>query len=1229
METAGAAFRQENILGSIASSERLYSTLSGSFYDIDDNYNVYQDPDFKGYEDHAERFENVWNRKAFEAVRADIDREKKDREVLARSGWTGFALTAGASILDPTILLPGGILARGGRLGYSAARSAASVGAAAAASTAVQEGVLQSTQELRTAGETAINIGGSAILGAILGGGAAAAFSATEWRNAGQVLKRALDDPQFDGGTDALHRDMLRMGDPASVGAAAAPRDTLDDLSIADPVAAAAARATARMNPAMRLLHSPSVAARQVASNLFENSAYLKKHLTGRGDQAVESLVRLSDGQVAQALEATNTAYRNARRSGLKITRREFNEAVGQAMRRGDVSDVPGVTEAARAWRSAVFDPLKERAIKAGLLPEGVTVSTADTYFSRLWNRYAIEANEADFRAIVRNYIAGKVDAAAAAERSKINRRVTNLQSQIDELEMAMLRRREEWRRRTEGAEPTVEDIGGLSAVNLVRRYKAGERPVQPERLSQWLRKQAKSGIYDPHGDLQAVYPEARTQVGLLRKQRGNGVLGLDDLVLKAWEEGFLRHGGTARMGDATDEVKRPGVNDFLELLEMDVRGERHVVRISDEHLRMAAEEFDGALQALERAGIDLDRPLFGFAEQNVSLRTIGDQVVNALDAIDNQRLGQLRGSMNELQARGSLDFVSDADRDAYIDEITESIFQNVTGRGGDAVPGPIVISKRGPLKERVFDIPDELVEKFLDNDVELAGRRYARMMAADIELTEKFGSVTLDEQFSAIRSEFAELRARIEADETLTPKDRAAALKRINAEERQNIDDLSAVRDMLRGHYRPDVENSNFKRITQAVGTLNYLRTMGGVAVSSLTDIAMPVMAHGLRPYLEKGLIPLIRNMKAIKMSVAEAKKAGLVVERVLASRIASLSEMADPYSSRSPIENLLRNLSTGFSRATGIVHWTDAMQSVTSVLTQDRILMNAVKAAEKGFDALPAAEKKFMGELGVGLGRAEQIGRLFLQHGEEIDGVRVANTDAWGDEGIVRAYRAAVAKDVRATIIQPGVGDVPLTARGGSAAGQVGKLALQFKSFLFASNQRVLIRQLGRDRGRFVSGLVSLVTMGMMVEYLKQIEKNWRTPEEIPSNPGYWIAAGLDRSGVFSVLFELNNTWGKLTPAPDIYTALQAPFGGGDQKSGRYSVRSPLDTAAGPSAGLMGDTARLLGLGIRTGMGDGDVKEGDVGAARRMMPLASLPYLRLIIDGLVVPEMKERVAR
>src|SRR5690606_10946717 len=86
-----------------------------------------------------------------------------------------------------------------------------------------------------------------------------------------------------------------------------------------------------------------------------------------------------------------------------------FNEAVGRAMRRGDADANPMVAKAAASWRAAVFDPLKDQAIKAGLLPEDVSTTTALSYFTRVYKRPLIEAREAEFKAIVRRYIGQEV----------------------------------------------------------------------------------------------------------------------------------------------------------------------------------------------------------------------------------------------------------------------------------------------------------------------------------------------------------------------------------------------------------------------------------------------------------------------------------------------------------------------------------------------------------------------------------------------------------------------------------------------------------------------------------------------------------------------------------------------------------------------------------------------------------------------------------------------------
>ena len=123
LETVAAAFRQENLIGSGFVS-RANTIPDEDFFKVETGYDVYDD--IAGYETYADKFEQVYNRNAAQAVKADIDQEKKDREILAASGWINWGVgLAGATLLDPTILIPGGAVVKAGRVGYSVGKTAA------------------------------------------------------------------------------------------------------------------------------------------------------------------------------------------------------------------------------------------------------------------------------------------------------------------------------------------------------------------------------------------------------------------------------------------------------------------------------------------------------------------------------------------------------------------------------------------------------------------------------------------------------------------------------------------------------------------------------------------------------------------------------------------------------------------------------------------------------------------------------------------------------------------------------------------------------------------------------------------------------------------------------------------------------------------------------------------------------------------------------------------------
>jgi hypothetical protein len=785
-----------------------------------------------------------------------------------------------------------------------------------------------------------------------------------------------------------------RGGGPSgfgSVGAAAALPASLQDNAIAGRAASAVAAATAMLNPALRLLQSTSAVARDVSIKLFENALYLKKNLDGVASEvAVETLMKEWNGGLAKALSATDEAFSAYKKGGGKLSRTEFREAVGKAMRRGDDDPDPFVTKVAQSWRSQVFEPLKLAAIEAKLLPPDVSVETAASYFSRMWNRNKLVAKEGEFKGVV----------------------------------MAWIDR---------------------------------EAP-------KWMH------IYDK----ETIAKSAKLEGDKLR----------------------------------------------------DYQVERRIEREA--------------------------------------------------------RFGDLRESSRQT---------------------ADEIFDTLTGKTTDSVrPENVTVKARGPLKERTFNIPDELVEQFLEHDVAAVGRRYTRVMGADTEIASKFGSVDMVEQIAKVREEYAKLRAEAGGEK--------AAMKLDDAEKR-DVGDIEALRDLLRGQsiYNPYLNGveRNYGRLVRGANHLNYIRSMGEVWLASLTDAIRPAMVHGLGQFMQT--IPqLVSNMRAVKMSIGEAQLAGNVAERVLQHRLATISEIVDPYASRGPVEAFMENMTNFASKWNGIRMWTDMMKSVASVMTQNRILQNV-----EGFAKINGKEKSYLAYLGIDESMADRIAKQFTAHGENIDGVRVANTEAWTDRVAMRTYRAAMNKDVDSIIVQKGVADIPLFANT-----PTGKALLQFKSFALASHQRILLRGLQEDSTRFVGGTLAMTGMGMFITYMKAVSGNRpETQEKALGNPGWWIGEGLDRSGIFAVPMELANVFEKGTGL----NPMKSPIRVWDESGGisqKMQNRNKVGSLLGPTIGLGEDIMTAAGIPSSIMKGE-EVTKGQRSAVESLMPFNSYAGVRQMIRHVV----------
>jgi hypothetical protein len=1200
----GAAFRRNNEMAALAASNS---------YWVDNQPEAGFNPwdKIKGTADEVNfaALSEARNQRKFDAIKADIARENADRKLLdSQPWWMGLVTEGAAGILSPTSLIPGGSFVKGAKGGIAIMKAGASVGVANAVSAGIQEAALQSIEQTRTAGESATAIGSSLFLGGLLGVGGQALLSKGEWQRSVAALERDLEAPRAPAVTPEAVLEAANSNAPLrSAGAAANLPAGLEDNAIAGRAAQMTAAATAQLNPLLRILHSPSAVAREVGTDLFENPLYLKKNFEGIASQpAVETLMKEYNGALARAIQATNDSYLEYRKAGGGLGRDEFRDAVGKAMRRGDTDADPFIAKVAQEYRAAVFDPLKEQAIKAGLLPQDVSVDTAASYFTRMWNGRKISADEQGFKGMVQEWVQQQAPNWLDGFNKSSEIRLDAIRREIDDLEMTKLRRAEELRQRQDSSisasapgEMTESDI--RQALRIVQS--GAPRPKGVKTLTQFV--QEAGGLVDHGGELATRGITNKARPGFVRSQARNafsdaGGWTLDDMARHAWENGYFPHHGD----------NRPSIDDFLEALSDDFHKVRAVVKEGDQdayRLHQYVLQLDADLA---RAGVPTDGKPARFSTSE-ELKGAVDRVFKALDAEAEGKIASLKAKLAEREAEIRLERES-----RFLDNpqelarsIADEVFDTLTGRTGTGVrPEFITIKARGPLKERTFNIADlfqasngRAVEDYLEHDVEHVARRYTRVMGADVELARKFGSVDMADQFQRIRDNYRELRAGITDEKQL---------KKLADRETADVRDLEAVRDMLRGTNPGSPVDANYSRIVRSVNHFNYLRSMGEVAIASLTETVRPAMVHGLMPYMET-LAQTLTNLKGIRASVKEAQLAGAVTERVLGTRLATLSEIIDPYAPRGPVESFLENMTNVASRWNGIRLLTDMQKSIAAVMTQNRILRGSAM-----FTEVAEKERAYLAYLGIDQGMAERIAAQFAEHGETVEKVRVANVEKWTDEVAARTYRAALSKDVDSIITTKGVADTPLFANT-----PTGRAMLQFKSFALASHQRVLLRGLQEGQARFVGGLIAMTTIGMMATWLKAVSGNRvEKLQDIGKNPGWWIAEGFDRAGIFAVPLELANTFEKATGFNPIKTPMKA-FDEGSALSQKMQNRSLMGSIAGPSAGLVDDASTVMGLPKKIIDGE-EVTQAQKNAAERLLPLNSYLGIRQMLRYVVNPQ-------
>jgi len=670
-ETFGAAFRLENTVMSTVAALRDGATSSEPI-----------DPDFdfaaaipEGNELQASKYAFVNNQREADGVTRQIAREMRDRQIIEEAGVLGVASMFVAAGIDPVNLIPvGGTAYKTYRLGGSVFRGAMNTAKAGLLSSTAAESVLQATQTQRTFGEGAINIAAGTFLSGVLGGSGGALRSLRASGKAGRAAETAADIANVRASPDAaakLEADMIVPAPDApdpimpyqivqtaedlaidtgealggSVGAAATRSTSIAEESIKS--ALGLEKVVKFQDPLLSTATSPSIETRRVSQRLAEQVlTYEKNALDIETPLAVETRIAAHQAGLSNASVAMDEQfilYRKGRkkqfgdvpriavsdiggaaRRAEKLTYQEFKNEIGLAMQNSDTHPIAEVAAAAKKYRAEVFDPLKDEAVKLGLLDEDVAVETAPSYLMRVYNVERIIAERPQFKGVVKQWLQEQRDLQAErapllqGELDRVGFELTGILRQAGALKRGQVKaerllsekriklerdvvagnktvRRAESDLNKEAmrladAKPSDQLKSDDPLKEFIRTARKGFK--EPEGLVDWVRKTG--GVADFEGDVAAL--NAGTTPRGKRKLIVEGGRPLDDLTLEAWEEGFFPL-----------HQERPDINDMLDAMGDDLRGNR-VIREEDLDQMAMIEELDGFQRITDELGIDFSK---------------------------------------------------------------------------------------------------------------------------------------------------------------------------------------------------------------------------------------------------------------------------------------------------------------------------------------------------------------------------------------------------------------------------------------------------------------------------------------------------------------------------------------------------------------------------------------------------------------------------------------------
>jgi hypothetical protein len=524
---------------------------------------------------------------------------------------------------------------------------------------------------------------------------------------------------------------------------------------------------------------------------------------------------------------------------------------------------------------------------------------------------------------------------------------------------------------------------------------------------------------------------------------------------------------------------------------------------------------------------------------------------------------------------------MSQAEARTAADDITRRILGADVGQSNFLVPGHV--PDAGPLHERLLDIRDELIEPFLVSDPAKIATVYVRELAPQIEMVRRFGDKDMKDAIQRVRDEFGVLRTKASVEGN------HARVNALQDQEKRTLEALLRIRDRVLGRAgRLTADSSSGERLAAEVmrgwRNLTAAAKLGMTAITGGTmDLARIVATEGFLPTMGR-LAKIVTSPEFRRISKDNARRLGVATEVALARRVNVAADGAIT-------EGWTQRLAETTYRVSGLNHVTDLYRTLSATLIEDKIITASARVA--GGEQLERGLRTELARLGFNDESLRRVHEQVEMHGATVDGIRTSGSMKWRDSRLAELYDAAIVKEARALVLEPGAAN-----RTWWADKELGKTLGQIKSFALASPLKLTmtpVQLLGQRRyaaaARFMG---AMMVGGALVHALRQTAAGM----EVQTDPRALAGEAFAESGLAGVL-------------PDLLSPLARRFGVLGE-SARFADRNVTSAFGGPAIGTLVDTYDVLYNRTAKGLSASDLQ-----ALRRLLPLQNLWWLRRGINA------------